>query len=138
MSEREMFPSDLPIFGPDVLIAANGEDLAPRALSLAQAIREENPQLRVMVYPQPSDKFQKQKAYCRARRIPILVALEAELTWVNGEQADLTQVPAVVRDMIPSTKEILKREVEQERRIARDMRNAINSGLWETSESGEQ
>jgi histidyl-tRNA synthetase len=107
MSEKEMFPPELSLSGPDVLIAAEGEELVPRALSVAKAIRDENPELRVMVYPQPSDKLQKQKSYCRARKIPVLVALEKDLTWVNREQADLTQVPTVVRDMLPAAREAL-------------------------------
>ena len=108
MSERGMFPSEVSQQGVDVLIAVNGEELAPRALSLARDLRSANPNLRVMVYPQPADKFQKQKSFCRARGIPILVALEGDLYWVNREQVEESQIPTVVRDMLPSAREILR------------------------------
>ena len=133
MGERGMFPPKVSQQGIDVLIAVDGEELAFRALSIARNIRRENPDLGVMVYPQPSDKLQKQKSYCRARGIPILVAVDARLTWVNREQVgDESLVPNVVRDMLPVAREILRREEVLERDGAESLRKAVKDILPET------
>jgi len=53
----------------------------------------------VLVYPQPSDKLQKQKSYCNARRIPILVVVgEAGTYSVNGTQVERDLISDVVKE----------------------------------------
>ena len=95
MSERNMFPAQLSFYTPDVMIAIGNEKSIPDALLLAQELREE---FRVLVYPQPSDKLQKQKAYCNARQIPILVTIDEQGGyWVNREQVERDSISDVVK-----------------------------------------
>ena len=101
MSERNMFPNELSSYSPDVMIAIENERLGREALSVAQKLRDDNPEISVLVYPQPSDKLQKQKSYCNARGIPILVVVGEEGTYsVNGTQ--------VQRDLISDAVKMMK------------------------------
>ena len=98
MSERNMFPNELS-YSPDVMIAIENEKLGREALAVAQKLRDDNPEIRVLVYPQPSDKLQKQKSYCNARRIPILVVVgEAGTYSVNGTQVERDLISDVVKE----------------------------------------
>jgi histidyl-tRNA synthetase len=111
MGERGMFPDELSLYSPDVMIAIGDERFAPEALSLAQKLREDNPQLIVLVYPQPSDKLQKQKAYCNTRQIPILVTIDENRGyWVNREQVGQDLISDVVKMMLPIERETQKAE----------------------------
>ncbi len=99
MSERNMFPAELSFYSPDVMIAVADEKFSREALSLAQKLRDDNPEIHVLIYPQPSDKLQKQKAYCNAMRIPILVTIdEAGGYWVNREQVGRDVISDVIRN----------------------------------------
>jgi histidyl-tRNA synthetase len=69
MSEREMFPKELIAPCADVMVNALGEDRAPEALTLAADLRKEG--LRVFVYPEPNDKFQKQLSFANRRNVPV-------------------------------------------------------------------
>ena len=137
MSEKEMFPPEVFLQGAHVMIALDGEDLVPRALLLATKIREVNPQLRVIVYPQPSDKVQKQKAYSGAREIPILVTLEKERSWVYGEVVAESLIPEVVEDMWPRVKAILSAEERLGRQSLDSLRKVLAGILTEVSEESD-
>ena len=109
MSEKSMFPPELLRDPVDVLIAVSNEHLIPTAMLIANDLRRGNSGLRVMVYPQPSDKFQKQKSYCQSRKIPILVALDENHIWINRERGvERSRIPEVVRDMLPGARAIIR------------------------------
>ncbi len=106
MSERNMFPDELSFYSPDVMIAMGNESFSREALSLAQKLRSENPTLVVLVYPQPSDKLQKQKAYCNARQIPVLVTIDEERKfWVNREQVAQESICDAVKMMLATQRQ---------------------------------
>jgi len=106
MSERNMFPDELSRYTADVMIAMGNESFGREALSLAQKLRSENPKLVVLVYPQPSDKLQKQKAYCNARQIPVLVTIDEERRfWVNREQVAEESISDAVKMMLETQRQ---------------------------------
>ena len=72
MTERNMFPSDLPMNPADVMIASFDEAGLPHAMALAAALRRSS--LRVFVYPDP-DKIGKQLKYAESRGIPCVAML---------------------------------------------------------------
>jgi histidyl-tRNA synthetase len=72
MTERNMFPSDLPMNPADVMIASFDAAGLPHAMRLAAALRRRS--LRVFVYPEP-DKIGKQIKYAETRGIPCVAIL---------------------------------------------------------------
>jgi histidyl-tRNA synthetase len=72
MTERNMFPSDLPMNPADVMIASFDAAGLPHAMALAAALRGTS--LRVFVYPEP-DKIGKQLKYAESRGIPCVAML---------------------------------------------------------------
>jgi histidyl-tRNA synthetase len=112
MNERQMFPSDLAMHSVDIMIAIEGEELAPVGLSLARELRRRDPELRVLVYPQPSDKIHKQRAYARARRTLLEVIVNERGILLDGEWVAPDRVPDVVSQKLPSVRET--RRVEEE------------------------
>ena len=72
MTERNMFPSGLPMNPADVMIASFDAAGLPHAMTLAAALRRSS--LRVFVYPEP-DKIGKQLKYAEARGIPCVAIL---------------------------------------------------------------
>jgi histidyl-tRNA synthetase len=72
MTERDMFPADLPMNPADVMIASFDADGLPHAMALATALRRSS--LRVFVYPEP-DKIGKQLKYAESRGIPCVAML---------------------------------------------------------------
>jgi histidyl-tRNA synthetase len=72
MTERSMFPSDLPMNPADVMIASFDAAGLPHAMALAAALRRSS--LRVFVYPEP-DKIGKQLKYAESRGIPCVAML---------------------------------------------------------------
>jgi histidyl-tRNA synthetase len=72
MTERRMFPADLPLNPADVMVAAFDAAGMPHALALAGRLRTSR--LRVFVYPEP-DKIGKQIKYAEARGIPCVAML---------------------------------------------------------------
>jgi histidyl-tRNA synthetase len=81
MTERQMFPEALVSSPADVMVSALGEDFVPEALGLARDLREGS--LRVSLYPEPTDKLQKQLSFADRQNIPI-VALIGEHESKNG------------------------------------------------------
>jgi histidyl-tRNA synthetase len=112
MNERQMFPSDLACQSVDIMIAIAGEEFAPVGLSLANELRRSDPNMRVLVYPQPSDKIHKQRAYGRARGALLELIIEKGIIWVGGEQVAQDLAADVAMQMLPSLKET--RRIEEE------------------------
>ncbi|HEY8185341.1 MAG TPA: histidine--tRNA ligase [Pyrinomonadaceae bacterium] len=113
MNERQMFPSSLLGESVDVIIAIEGEEFASLGLSIADELRRRDPELRVLVYPQPSDKIHKQRAYGRARGILLEVTIDEKgIIWVDKEQNARDQVFDVVAQMLSKKRET--RRIEQE------------------------
>jgi histidyl-tRNA synthetase len=81
MTERGMFPADLPMNPADVMVASFDEAGLPHAMALAAALRRSS--LRVFVYPDP-DKIGKQLKYAESRGIPC-VAMLGENEIARGE-----------------------------------------------------
>jgi histidyl-tRNA synthetase len=78
MTERNMFPADLPMNPADVMVAAFDAAGLPHAMTLAATLRGSN--LRVFVYPEP-DKIGRQLKYAESRGIPCVAMLgEDEIT----------------------------------------------------------
>jgi histidyl-tRNA synthetase len=72
MTERGMFPPDLPMNPADVMVASFDQAGMPHAMALAAALRRSS--LRVFVYPDP-DKIGKQLKYAESRGIPCVAML---------------------------------------------------------------
>jgi histidyl-tRNA synthetase len=72
MTERNMFPPDLPMNPADVMIAAFDAAGLPQAMQMADMLRRSS--LRVFVYPDP-DKIGKQLKYAESRGIPCVAML---------------------------------------------------------------
>jgi histidyl-tRNA synthetase len=76
MSEREMFPAALISSPADVMIAILGEDSVKDALKLGSELRERG--MRVLLYPQPNDKLQKQLSFANAQNISAVAIIGDE------------------------------------------------------------
>jgi len=72
MTERGMFPADLPMNPADVMVASFDQAGMTHAMALAAALRRSS--LRVFVYPEP-DKIGKQLKYAESRGIPCVAML---------------------------------------------------------------
>src|SRR5262245_39174739 len=55
MNERSLFPAEVENRSADVLIVFSNEDFVFQGLAAARVLRQADPDLRVMVYPQPSE-----------------------------------------------------------------------------------
>jgi histidyl-tRNA synthetase len=100
MTEREMFPPQLVASPADVMVAALGEEYVADALTVSRELRAAG--MRVLLYPQPTDKLQKQLAYASAQNVP-LVALSGEHEHNSGT--------VLIKDMHERTQEWVTREV---------------------------
>ncbi|MBA3255462.1 MAG: histidine--tRNA ligase [Pyrinomonadaceae bacterium] len=100
MTEREMFPTALARESSDVMMAALGEQYVDDALTVARELRAAG--MRVLLYPQPTDKLQKQLAYASAQNIA-LVALSGEHEHNSGT--------VLIKDMHGRSQEWVTREV---------------------------
>lgn len=83
MSERNMFPADLPSSPVDVMVAIWNEDSISQSVALAQQLRARG--LRVDLYPE-ADKLGKQFKYASSRGVPF-VAVLGEDERARGEVA---------------------------------------------------
>ena len=126
MNERQMFPSDLAWQSVDIMIAIEGEELAPVGLSLAEELRRRNSELRVLVYPQPSDKIQKQRAYGKARRALLELIINERGIMVGGEWVAQDQIPDVVTQMLLSINETRRLEEELVRKGVDSLRRSLS------------
>jgi histidyl-tRNA synthetase len=126
MNERQMFPSDLAGQSVDIMIAIEGEELAAAGLSLAEELRRRHPELRVLVYPQPSDKIHKQRAYGRARRTLLELIVNDRGIMVGGEWVAQDQVPDVITQMLPSIKETRRIEEELIRKGVDNLKRSLS------------
>ncbi|MGH9967482.1 MAG: histidine--tRNA ligase [Pyrinomonadaceae bacterium] len=127
MNERQMFPSDLTSQSVDVMIAIAGEEFSPLGLSIARDLRVADPELRVLVYPQPSDKIHKQRAYGKARKRLLEVVIDEKgIIWVEGEQVAQTQVADVITEMLPAIRQIRMTEEELARKGADSLRGILS------------
>jgi histidyl-tRNA synthetase len=126
MNERQMFPSELASHSVDIMIAIEGEELALVGLSLAEELRRRDPELRVLVYPQPSDKIHKQRAYGKARRTLLELIINERGIMVGGEWVAQDQVPDVVTQMLPSIKETRRIEEELVRKGVHSLRRSLS------------
>jgi histidyl-tRNA synthetase len=126
MTERSMFPLETSRCRADVMIALEGEQFVPLALSLARDLRNSNPELRVLVYPQPSDKIHKQWAYKKAQKITLEVTIDQKgLIWVDGGRASRQTLTDVVNDMLPTQRGIDRKMEEHGRKALEDWK-ALN------------
>jgi histidyl-tRNA synthetase len=76
MSEREMFPPALVASPADVMVAILGEESVKDALKLGSELRERG--MRVLLYPQPNDKLQKQLSFANAQNISAVAIIGDE------------------------------------------------------------
>ena len=123
MSEREMFPPALISSPADVMVTALGEASAPRALGLAADLRKEG--LKVFVYPEPNDKFQKQLSFANKKDVPVCCVIgdnESERgvvlvkqMWGRGEEFARREIAVdVVKHYLQNA--ILTRELDEKMR----------------------
>jgi histidyl-tRNA synthetase len=117
MGARDMFPLELTNSALDVMICVAGEDVAPIGIKIANDLRRLDPALKVLVYPQPSDKFPKQRAYGKFRRALLEIAVNEEKIWVGGEQAGVQEAAEVALMKLPGLKEIRRQEAKITQRI---------------------
>jgi histidyl-tRNA synthetase len=108
MTEREMFPAKLAASPADVMVVALGEEHAGYALTIARELRAAG--MRVLLYPQPTDKLQKQLAYASAQDIA-LVALSGEHEYSSGT--------VLIKDMHERSQEWVTRDMAVD--VIRDM-----------------
>jgi histidyl-tRNA synthetase len=99
MTEREMFPSNIARESVDVMIATLGEDYVPETVKLAKDLR--NAGLRVLFYPEATDKLQKQLSYASGQKA-VLIALIGEHEYNRGT--------VLVRNMNDRSQEWVSRE----------------------------
>jgi histidyl-tRNA synthetase len=99
MTEREMFPEDLAEDAGEIMVCALGEEYVPDALSIAQTLRSVGN--RVLVYPAPGDKLQKQLSYASGQKITLALLI--------GEH-EREQGTVLIRDMHSRDQEWVTRE----------------------------
>jgi histidyl-tRNA synthetase len=116
MTEREKFPAQLVASPVDVMVAALGEEYVGYALAVARELRAAG--MRVLLYPQPTDKLQKQLAYASAQNIA-LVALSGEHEHNSGT--------VLIKDMHERSQEWVSREVAVD--VIRDMLSVAKGTL---------
>ncbi len=138
MSERSMFSPNLTSRFADVMIAISNEEFVPKALSIAQNLRSSDPKLSVIVYPQPSDKIHKQRAYRRAMKTALLVTVdERGQTWIENEQVSVEEIPNRVGEMLPSVIATLRKEKELVRDSSDRLKRVIENKAGDPSEGDE-
>lgn len=108
MTEREMFPATLARVSADLMVTALGEQYVNDALTVARELRAAG--VSVMLYPQPSDKLQKQLAYASTQNIA-LVVLSGEHEHNNGT--------VLIKDMNERSQEWVTRQSAVD--VIRDM-----------------
>ncbi|MDQ5844486.1 MAG: histidine--tRNA ligase [Acidobacteriota bacterium] len=113
MTERAMFPADIPASSADILVASLGEEFLSEALRLARELRAAG--MRVSTYSDATNKPQKPLSYANAQNIPLAVLIGEDehakgiVTVRNlverGQERPVRQIAVdVIRDMLATAK----------------------------------
>ncbi len=140
MTEREMFPPQLVASPADVMVAALGEEYVGYALTVARELRTAG--MRVLLYPQPTDKLQKQLAYASAQNIAF-VALSGEHEHNSGtvlikdmhKRSQEWVTPEVAVDVIRDMLSVAKGTLEIERKREESSATITREGVRKNKDS---
>lgn len=124
MTERDMFPANLVKMSADVMVAALGDEYVNDALTVARQLRASG--MSVLLYPQPTDKLQKQLSYASGQNIA-LVVLSGEHERANGT--------VLIKDMKERSQKWIARETATD--VIKDMLSVPKGPLEIEGESRE-
>jgi histidyl-tRNA synthetase len=115
MTEREMFPGDLPRSPADVLVASLAEEFLSDIVNIATDLRKAG--MRVSLYPEATNKPQKALSYADAQKIPLAILI--------GEDEHKNGV-VTVRNLVARSQERPPREMAVQ--VVRDMLSGFQGG----------
>jgi histidyl-tRNA synthetase len=119
-----MFPANLVKMSADVMVAALGDEYVNDALTVARQLRASG--MSVLLYPQPTDKLQKQLSYASGQNIA-LVVLSGEHERANGT--------VLIKDMKERSQKWIARETATD--VIKDMLSVPKGPLEIEGESRE-